>query len=255
MHCFNSIELQTCPCMKWVLVRSSIRGYLEAQYLIILLSEFALDPTLLQSINVSLSASLLGSQPWLCHAGFCQERPIPPIPGCLWFSQEFWLPFLQLLWKKEKKNQQRNQNKCHFSELSSRLLWPMLQFLVLYLLCFWPLRKAILSCYKTSKVQWAVSDGHASVLTLVKLISRNWKFYCLSFFGDTKTSSVWVPGSLKRMDGFPLIFGWSKQYLYGIICIPTLQIYLKMEECKGMKCTHFQSMIWSQEHGVMKPAA
>lgn len=129
------------------------------------------------------------------------------------------------------------------------------KFLVLYFLCFWPLREAILSCYKTSKVQWTVSDGHGSVLTLMKLISGDWKWYCLRFFfGDTKTSSVWVPGSQKRMDGFPLIFGSSKRYLYGIICILFL-IYLKMEECRRMKCTHFQSMIWSQEQGVMKPAA
>lgn len=147
------------------------------------------------------------------------------------FVRSFDCNFYSYYEKKETpKLQKRDGNKCHFSELSSRLLWPMLQFLVLYLLCFWPLRKAILSCHKTSKVQWTVSDGHGSVLTLVKLISRDWKWYCLSFFfGDRKTSSAWVPGSLKRMDGFPLIFVCSKQYLYGIIGILTFQIYLKME--------------------------
>lgn len=209
----------------------SIRGHLEAQYLINLPSDFALDPTLLQSINVSHSESLFSSQPPPCHAGFCQEGSHPGW-YCLWVCQEFCnfysyyekttttttttkTPRPQKQTTKQKTNsnkqtktnQKKDQNKCHFSELSSRLLWPMLQFLVLYLFCFWPLRKAILSCHKTSKVQWTVSDGHGSVLTLVKLISRDWKWYCLSFFfGDTKTSSVWVPESLKRMDGFQLIF-------------------------------------------------
>lgn len=50
---------------------------------------------------------------------------------------------------------------------------------------FWHLREAILSCHKTSKLQRTVSDDPNSVLTLVKLIFMDWKWYCLSFsFGD-----------------------------------------------------------------------
>lgn len=49
----------------------------------------------------------------------------------------------------------------------------------------------------------------------------------------------------EERDGFPLLFGCSNQYFYGITSIPTFQVYLKTEEWKRMKCTHFQGMLWS----------
>lgn len=86
----------------------TIWGHLEAQYLINLPSDFALNPTLLQSINVSRSASLLGSQPPPCCAGFCQGGSHPRW-YCLWVCQEFWLQFLQLLWQKTKSEEGSKQ--------------------------------------------------------------------------------------------------------------------------------------------------
>lgn len=103
----NSTELQTCPCMKWVLVTPLYEDTSRPSpniHLINLSSDFALDPALLQSVNVSYSACLLGSQPqgppW--HASFCQKGSSPSW-YCLWVCQYFRLQFLQSLLKKSEE--------------------------------------------------------------------------------------------------------------------------------------------------------
>lgn len=63
----------------------------------------------------------------------------------------------------------------------------------------------------------------------------------------------------EERDGFPLLFGCSNQHFYGIISIPTFQVYLKTEKWKRMKCTHFQSTLfstrtWSYKVCCLSPA-